>query len=84
LDNFTWNRQKKGDFAFMEQDFEYEAPAVPGDKVTTHLMLDWAEGGCLPEPTGKIVNTSGKAGAQILHPPLGDDSSPSGDSALGR
>jgi hypothetical protein len=27
------------------------------------------------------VNTSGKAGAQILHPPLGDDSSPSGDSA---
>jgi hypothetical protein len=30
------------------------------------------------------VNTSGKAGAQILHLPLGDDSSPSGDSAVGR
>jgi hypothetical protein len=24
------------------------------------------------------VNTSGKAGTQILHPPLGDDSSPRG------
>jgi hypothetical protein len=32
--NFTWNRQKQGDFAFMEQDFEYEAPAVPDDEVT--------------------------------------------------
>jgi hypothetical protein len=30
------------------------------------------------------VNTSGKAGAQILHLPLGDDSSPSGDKAVGR
>jgi hypothetical protein len=30
------------------------------------------------------VNTSGKAGAQILHLPLGDDSSPSGDNAVGR
>jgi hypothetical protein len=30
------------------------------------------------------VNTSGKASAQILHPPLGDDSSPSGDNAAGR
>jgi hypothetical protein len=30
------------------------------------------------------VNTSCKAGAQILHFPLGDDSSPSGDSAVGR
>jgi hypothetical protein len=30
------------------------------------------------------VSTSGKAGAQILHPPLGDDSSPSGDNAVGR
>jgi hypothetical protein len=30
------------------------------------------------------VNTSGKAIAQILHPPLGDDSSPSGDNAAGR
>jgi hypothetical protein len=29
-------------------------------------------------------NTSGKAGAQILHIPLGDDSSPSGGSAVGR
>jgi hypothetical protein len=28
------------------------------------------------------VNTSGKAGAQILHIPLGDDLSPSGDSAV--
>jgi hypothetical protein len=27
-------------------------------------------------------NTSGKAGAQILHLPLGDDSSPSGDRAV--
>jgi hypothetical protein len=30
------------------------------------------------------VNTSGKAGAQILHLLLGDDSSPSGDNAVGR
>jgi hypothetical protein len=32
----------------------------------------------------ECVNTSGKAGAQILHPPLGDDSSPLGDNAVGR
>jgi hypothetical protein len=31
-----------------------------------------------------VVNTSCKAGAQILHLPLGDDSSPSGDNAVGR
>jgi hypothetical protein len=30
------------------------------------------------------VNTSGKASAQIIHPPLGDESSLSGDSAVGR
>jgi hypothetical protein len=30
------------------------------------------------------ANTSGKASAQILHLPLGDDSSPSGDNAAGR
>jgi hypothetical protein len=30
------------------------------------------------------VNTSGKASAQILHLPLGDDSSPLGDNAAGR
>jgi hypothetical protein len=30
------------------------------------------------------VNTSGKASAQILHLPLGGDSSPSGDSSVGR
>jgi hypothetical protein len=30
------------------------------------------------------ANTSGKASAQILHLPLGDDSSPSGDNAVGR
>jgi hypothetical protein len=30
------------------------------------------------------VNTSGKASAQIIHLPLGDDSSPSGDSAVAR
>jgi hypothetical protein len=30
------------------------------------------------------INTSGKAGANILHLPLGDDSSPSGDNAVGR
>jgi hypothetical protein len=32
----------------------------------------------------EIVNTSGKASAQILHLPLGDDSSPSEDNAVGR
>jgi hypothetical protein len=37
-------------------------------------ILDSALRGC--------VSTSGKAGAQILHPPLGDDSPPSGDSAV--
>jgi hypothetical protein len=31
-----------------------------------------------------IVNTSVKAGAQMLHLPLGDDSSPSGDNAVDR
>jgi hypothetical protein len=30
------------------------------------------------------VNTSGKAGAHILHLPLGDDSPPSGDNTVGR
>jgi hypothetical protein len=30
------------------------------------------------------VHSPGKAGAQILDLPLGDDSSPSGDSAVGR
>jgi hypothetical protein len=45
----------------------------------------------IKNPSGKkellaltIVNTSGKAGAQILHPPLGDDSSPLGDNTVGR
>jgi hypothetical protein len=36
------------------------------------------------EATENHVNTSGKAGAQIIHPPLGDDSSPLGDNAVGR
>jgi hypothetical protein len=31
-----------------------------------------------------LVNTSGKAGAQILHLPLGDDVSPSVDRAVSR
>jgi hypothetical protein len=30
------------------------------------------------------VNTSGKVGAQILHPPVGDDSCSSGDSTVSR
>jgi hypothetical protein len=47
--NFTWNRRKQGDFASMEQDFEYEDPAVPDDKVTKYFTLDWVEGGCLNE-----------------------------------
>jgi hypothetical protein len=38
-------------------------------------ICDSASQGC--------VNTSGKAGAQILHLLLGDDSSPSGDSTVG-
>jgi hypothetical protein len=33
-------------------------------------------------PTKSAVNTSGKAGAQIPHLPLGDDSSPLGDNAV--
>jgi hypothetical protein len=32
----------------------------------------------------QVVNTSGQASAQILHLPLGDDSSPSVDNAVGR
>jgi hypothetical protein len=32
----------------------------------------------------KNDNTSGKASVQILHLPLGDDSSPLGDNAAGR
>jgi hypothetical protein len=58
-ENFTWNRRKQGDFAFMEQDFEDEAPAVPDDEVTKELTLDWVEGGCLPELTDKMKDTSG-------------------------
>jgi hypothetical protein len=59
LDNFTWNRRKQGEFSFIEQDFEDEAPAVPEDEVTTDLTLDWVEGGCLPEPTDKMKDTPG-------------------------
>jgi hypothetical protein len=33
---------------------------------------------------GNTVNTSGKTGAHILHLPLGDESSPSGDSTVSR
>jgi hypothetical protein len=58
-ENITWNRRNQGDFAFMEQDFEDEAPAVPDDEVTKDLTLDWVEGGCLPEPTDKMKDTSG-------------------------
>jgi hypothetical protein len=29
-----------------------------------------------------IINTSGKAGTQIPHPPLGDDSPPGGDNPV--
>jgi hypothetical protein len=36
------------------------------------------------DPSKFNVNTSGKASAQILHLPLGDDSSPSVDNAVGR
>jgi hypothetical protein len=32
-------------------------------------------------PAARAVNTSGKAGAHILHLPQGDESSPSGDRA---
>jgi hypothetical protein len=43
----------------------------------------------VPEVKKKVfhmvaVNISGKAGVQILHLPLGDDSSPSGDSVVSR
>jgi hypothetical protein len=39
----------------------------------------------MPPDVGRHpVNTSGKAGAQIPHLPLGDDSSPLGDNAVGR
>jgi hypothetical protein len=58
-ENFTWNRRKQGGFAFMEQDFEDESPAVTDDEVTKYLTLDWVEGGCLPEPTDKMKDTSG-------------------------
>jgi hypothetical protein len=58
-DNFTWNRRKQGDFAFMEQDFEDEAPALPDNEVTKDLTLDWVEESCLPEPTNKMKNTPG-------------------------
>jgi hypothetical protein len=40
--------------------------------------------GILDSTLQGCVNTSGKASAQILHLPLGDDSSPSGDNAVGR
>jgi hypothetical protein len=56
---FTWNRRNQGDFAFTEQDFEDEAPAVPDDKVMKDLTLNWVEGGCPPEPTDKMKDTPG-------------------------
>jgi hypothetical protein len=58
-DKFTWNRRKQGGFAFMDQDFQDEDPAVPDDEVTKDLTLDWVEGGCLPEPTDKMKDTPG-------------------------
>jgi hypothetical protein len=58
-DNFTWNRRKQGDSAFMEQCFEDEAPAVLNGEVTKDITLDWIEGGCLPEPPEKMKHTPG-------------------------
>jgi hypothetical protein len=58
-DNLTRNRWNQGDFAFMEQDFKDEAPDVPDNEVTKDLTLGWVEGGCLPEPTDKMKDTSG-------------------------
>jgi hypothetical protein len=52
-------RQKHGYFAFMEQDFEDEAPAIPDDEVTIDLTLYWVEGGYLPQSTDKIKDTPG-------------------------
>jgi hypothetical protein len=43
-----------------------------------------AEANDYGSPCPKLVNTSGKAGAHILHLPLGDDSSPSGDITISR
>jgi hypothetical protein len=47
---------------------------MPGDAASPTVSL---------ESVLVTVNTSGKASAQILHLPLGDDSSPSGDNAVG-
>jgi hypothetical protein len=46
------------------------------DGVTNHIQHHFGL------DQGSSVNTSGKAGAQIPHLPLGDDSSPSGDNAV--
>jgi hypothetical protein len=49
--------------------------------ITEHSETDASEGACQRTRIGRSlrpVNTSGKAGAQIPHLPLGDDSSPWG------
>jgi hypothetical protein len=57
--NFMWNRQKQGDFAFMEQDTEDGIPDLRDNEVTAYLILDWVEEGTLSEPMDKMKNTPG-------------------------
>jgi hypothetical protein len=72
-DNFTWHRMNQGDFVFMEQDTEYDIPALRDDKVTQDLTLDWVEEGTLPEPKDKMKDAPGcllKGREQIFRSPV--------------
>jgi hypothetical protein len=58
-------------FSFVGKDAHHKAAI--SDNFAFWYCLAWVE-----ENFVGSVNTSGKAGAQILHLPLGDDSSPRG------
>jgi hypothetical protein len=56
-DNFTWNRQKQGEFTFTDQDNEDDVPSLADDEVTKDLTLEWVEEGNLPKPTDKMKDS---------------------------
>jgi hypothetical protein len=58
-ENFTLNRMKHGDFAFMEQVTEDDVPALRNEEVMQYITLDWVKEGTLPEPKKKMKDTLG-------------------------
>jgi hypothetical protein len=43
----------------MEQDIEYDTPALRDDEVTKYLTLDWVKEGTLPEPRDNMKDIPG-------------------------